>query len=442
VTAPWPRDALFDQAGRIGPALLELLARQGDWIHRRLERIEIVSSTQFTRTVAAELTVPVPFADRLELRADPTAVPPDRGAAPSPGPSRRVVIPLGSLPKGALVDFTLAPADATRLTALQTNLLLLSAIAPFARAADAPPEFLGVAQRIILSETRRDDELATAEKLLDRAGGDPRARDYLRQTVTEFNANYALLIVLDVVPGLPLRVTYGHRDYYPREPSAPSDPPLVIEAPLVHASGPGPPYRLELVAPDGFEVETASLARVAGDRRIAIEAVNTEPGAGAFVQLRAPDSDRRPAQVSLVAELGWVTGGVHHLAAAVGILSTLSLLAATVLTFVLGTALGNSSASALFAAPALVTSLVLGFATTRIASAPANRLRLASLWIALLGIAGTLCVTVLGGQAAQLDALKGLLIGTTVLSGLITGAWTLPAAVRERSRVELADAPQ
>jgi hypothetical protein len=435
VTVPWPHEALFDQAGRIGPALLELLASQGDWIHRRLERIEIVSSTQFTRTVAAEFTVPVPLADALELRADPAT-----GSAE--GVRRRVVIPLGSLPKGALVDFTLTPAEATRLTALQTNVLLLSAIAPYARAATAPPEFLALAQRIILNEKRADTDLVEAEKLLDQARGDAKARDFLRKTVKEFNANYALLVALDATPGLPLHVTYGHRDYYPRERGAPSDPPLVIEAPLVHASGPGPPYRLELVAPDGLEVETASLTRVAGDRRIAIEAVNTKPGAGAFVQLRAPDSAQRPPQVSLVAELGWVTGGIHHLAAAVGILSTLSLLGATALTFILGKDLGNSAASALFAAPALVTSLVLGFATTRIASAAANRLRLASLWIALFGIAGTLCVSVLGGKAAQLDALKGLLIGASVISALVTGGWTLPAAFRERGRVALAQESQ
>jgi hypothetical protein len=435
VTAPWPQDSLLDQAGRIGPALLELLADQGKWIHRRLERIEIVSATQFTRTVAADLTVPAPLAGALELRADP-------GTGADPAARRRLIIPLGSLPKGALVDFTLAPADATRLTALQANVLLLSAIAPYARAAAAAIEFLALAQRIILNEKRADPDLLAAEKLLDRAPGDPQARDFLRKTVKEFNANYALLVALDAAPGLPLHVTYGHRDYYPRERGAPADPPLVIEAPLVHASGPGPPYRLELVAPDGLEVETASMARVAGDKRIAIDAANTEPGAGAFVQLRAPDSAKRPQQVSLVAELGWVTGGIHHLAGAVGILSTLSLLGATALTFILGKDLGNSAASALFAAPALVTSLVLGFATTRIASAPANRLRLASLWIALLGIAGTLCVSVLGGQAAQLDALKGLLIGTTVFSALITGGWTLPAAVRKRSRVELVDAPQ
>jgi hypothetical protein len=435
VTAAWPHRALLDQAGRIGPALLELLADQDKWIHRRLERVEIVSATQFTRTVAADLSVPLAVADALELRADGVT-------AAASGARRRVIIPLGSLPKGALVDFTLAPTEATRLTALQTNVLLLSAVAPYAREAAAGVEFLTLAQRIILNEKRADTDLVAAEKVLDEAGGDPEARDFLRKTVKEFNANYALLVALDAVPGLPLHVTYGHRDYYPRERGAPTDPPLVIEAPLVHASGPGPPYRLELVAPEGLEVETASLARVLGDKRIAIEAANTEPGAGAFVQLRAPDAGKRPQQVSLVAELGWVTGGIHHLAGAVGVLSTLSLLAATALTFILGTDLGNSAASALFAAPALVTSLVLGFATTRIASAPANRLRIASLWIALLGIAGTLCVSLLGGKPAQLDALKGLLIGATVVSALITGGWTLPAAIRRRSRVELVDASQ
>jgi hypothetical protein len=385
--------------------------------------------------VTADLTVPVPLAEALELRPRPDA------SATCNGP-RRVVITLGSLPKGPLVDFALTPTEATRLTALQANVVLLSAIAPYARAANAPPAFLALAQQIILDEKRASAALGPAERLLDQANGDSQAREFLRRTVKEFDANYVLLVAIDAVPGRPLQVTYRHRDRFPRQLGALGDPPLVIEAPLVHASGPGSPYRLELVAPDGLEMETAALASVEGEKRIAIDAENPLPGGGAFVQLRAPDSAKRPPQVSLVAELGWLTGGIHHLAAAVGILSTLSMVAATALTFILGKDLGSSSATALFAAPALVTSLVLGFATTRIAFAPANRLRLASLWIALFGVAGTLCVTVLGGQQAELAALKGLLIGATVLSALVTGGWTLPAVLRTRSRIALLDASE
>jgi hypothetical protein len=432
---PWPDEALLARASEIGTAVLELLAQQERWIHRRLERIEIVSATQFTRSVAADLTVPVALAEQLELQPDPSAHPPGH---PAPATDHvRFVIPLGSIPKGPLVDFTLAPDTATRLTALQTNVLLLSAIAPYARAARVPEGLLALASAIILSEKPADAQLAAADALLDAATGDRAALEFVRNTLKEFNAKYALLVAVDAVPGLPLRVTYGHRDYYPRTSHAPEAPPLVIEAPLVHASGPGPPYRLELVAPDGLEIESASLARQAGGRSTAIESVNTEPGAGAFVQLRAPDSADRPDRTTLIASLGWLTGGIHQLAAVTGVLSTLSLAVASTLSFVLGTGLGGGAADALFAAPALVTTLVLGFATTRITSPAANLMRVATLSVALFGVAGTLVVSVLGGQQAHLHELRALLIAASVPSALVTCAWPLPAALRSRSKVDL-----
>jgi hypothetical protein len=314
---------------------------------------------------------------------------------------------------------------------------LLSALAPYVRQSGAPTDqLLRLAQRIILSETDAPGDLATARTVLDQAAdGSADAREFIRATLAEFSHNYALLVALDVVPGLPLQITYEHRDYYPPFTGSIDQAPLIIEAPLVHASGSGPPYRLELAAPDGLEIETASLARIQAGRRLAIETINTEAGAGAFVQLRAPDAPDRPAQTALVAELGWVRGGIHQLAAVAGTLSTLSLLLATVLSFLLGEQLAGSSAGALFAAPALVTSLVLGFSTTRITSTAANRLRIAALWIALFGVTGALLVSVLAGAQGNLPALRGLLIGATVLSALVLGGWPLRAVLRDRAHV-------
>ena len=57
--------------------------------------------------------------------------------------------------------------EATRLTALQTNVLLLSAVAPYAREAAAGVEFLTLAQRIILNEKRADTDLVAAEKSVE-----------------------------------------------------------------------------------------------------------------------------------------------------------------------------------------------------------------------------------------------------------------------------------
>jgi len=49
----WPDDALEQQAGRIGPALLELIDAEKRWVHRRVERIELPNAAQATRAVGS-----------------------------------------------------------------------------------------------------------------------------------------------------------------------------------------------------------------------------------------------------------------------------------------------------------------------------------------------------------------------------------------------------
>jgi hypothetical protein len=230
------------------------------------------------------------------------------------------------------------------------------------------------------------------------------------------------------------RVSYTHRQSVEARTGAVTDPPLIVESPLPYASGPGPPYRVEVVAPDGLEVETASLVALGGYTRPAVAWEDTSPGGGAFVHLRAPDGEQRPGATGLRVVFGWPSGGVHEIGAIAGLISTCALLAATIASFTLGDTLKGSSAGALLAAPALVTSLVLGFATTRVTSKAVNRLRFAVLWVALFGVAGALAVSLLGESTGRLDALRIILIVCTVFSGLITSAYPGRAWMRSRAR--------
>jgi hypothetical protein len=430
----WPEEALVEQAGAIGPAVLKLIDSETRWVHRRVERIELLNATQLTRAVATDLTVPAALQDELGLYADAVQRKKEKAS--------QFVLPLGVLPKGPLQDFTLTPADVHRLTADQTNPLMVAALVPYARRCGAPPEqTLALARRIIRSETPQPALLRTFEALLDSATSpDVEALERLRSLVRTLDGSYVLLVALKAVPGAPMRVSYVRRQIVDVQLGAVHEPPLIVEVALPHASGPGPALRVEVVAPDGLEIETASIVAVEGSGRRPLETFNTMSGGGAFVQLRAPDAAARPAEAGLQMVFGWPRGGIHHVAAIAGIASTAALLAATLISYALDAKMKGSSASTLLAAPALVTSLVLGFATTRVTSAAANRLRLAALVIALLGVAGGLTVSLLGENADQLNLLHGLLIGLTALSALVTGGFPLQAALRHRSEVLLREA--
>lgn len=427
----WPDEALIEQAPSIGPAVLRLIDSEERWVHRRVERLELPNAAQVTRTVATDFTVPVGLQDELALWQVPN---PPAGTKPD-----RFVVPLGVLPKGPLQDVTFTPSDVHRLTANQSTPLALAAITPFARLSGAPPDLvLRLAKRIIRSESARKDLLDQLhEQLANAQGGDPAARERLKGLLRTLNANYLLLVVVKAVSGMPGRVSYLHRQTVQAAVGHVNDSPLVIEPALPYASGPGPPYRVEVSAPDGLEIETASLVSVEQRVRRPLVSENTEAGEGAFVHLRAPDSEERPDRAALQVRFGWLPGGIQHLGAIAGLTSTAALLAATLISYALDEKMKGSAASTLLAAPALVTSLALGFATTRVTLKAANRLRIAAFCTALLGIAGGLTVSLLGENAEQLNVLHGVLIGCTAVSLLITCVFPLRAALRKRASVDL-----
>jgi hypothetical protein len=424
MTEHWPDEALAQQAGSIGPALLELIDSEVRWVHRRVERIELLNATQLTRSVSTDFTVPSALENRLGLHQRES----DRGTKQA----TRYVVPLGILPKGPLQDITITPSDVYRLTADQTNPLVVAALTPYARqAAGSPREVLTVAQEIVRSETAHAELLERFESLMD---GHDSAGQRLRRLVRTLDAAYILLVAVRTDPGVPNRVSYTHRQSVEARTGAVNDPPLIIEPPLPYASGPGPAYRVEVVAPDGLEVETASLIALSDGARPAVAWEDTAASGGAFVHLRAPDGSQRPGATGLRVVFGWQSGGVHEIGAIAGLISTCALLVATIASFALGAKLKGSSAGTLLAAPALVTSLVLGFATTRVTSKAVNRLRFATLWVALLGVSGALAVSLLGESTVRLDALRIILVVCTVFSALITSAYPVPAAMRSRAR--------
>lgn len=160
MTGPWPDEALAGQAGSIGPALLQLIDSETRWVHRRVERIELLNATQLTRSVSTDFTVPPSLENLLGLQQQES----DRATKQA----TRYVVPLGILPKGPLQDITITPSDVYRLTADQTNPIVIGALTPYARqAGGSPREVLTLAREIVRSETV-DAEPSTASKASSR----------------------------------------------------------------------------------------------------------------------------------------------------------------------------------------------------------------------------------------------------------------------------------
>lgn len=382
----WPDGALREQAGRIGPGLLEAIDSEARWVHRRVERIEFANAAQVTRSVAADLTIPAALAPRLRLFSEE---PSDDAEADAKIPSR-LVIPLGTLGKAPLVDFSLTPADAHRLSSRQVNPLIVAAMAPYARAlgADAPAA-LALLARIVLRERPAPGLVEELDALLTESSADPAAVERLRTFSHTLSDNYILVVALKADPGVSVRVGYAQRQAIGVSSGGFADAPLVLDTPLPYASGPSP-YRVELVAPEGLEIETAGIVDLTAEPARPIEAQNYGMGEGVFAHLRAPD--KRPASAGLNAVLGFPSGGASLIALIAGAASVIALGLAIVLSLVLEEKLKGSSASSLLAAPALVTGIALGLATTRVTGRAVNRLRAVAFAIAALGVLGALTV--------------------------------------------------
>lgn len=76
------------------------------------------------------------------------------------------------------------------------------------------------------------------------------------------------------------------------------------------------------------------------------------------------------------------------------------------------------------------------FSTTRVTSRPVNRLRLAALAVALLGVLGGLAVALFSEEKVYLAERHTALGVLAAASALVTGAWPVRAWLRKRSRFE------
>lgn len=439
---PWPDYVLGRQAERIGPALLELIDAEKDWVHRRVERIELPNAAQVTRSVAADITVPLTHAERIRFWAAPPVCD-DEPVADVPS---RLIVPLGLLPKAPLEDFSLTPTDAHRLTADQTETLLVRALAPLVRrGATNPKEALALLARIARDEDPTPKLVEEVEPLLagpeDSVDPEAQPSPRLRRLARRLSTDYVLLVALDADAGLPLRVEYTHRQAIDIEPGDFGDPPLTINHPLPYASGDGPPYRIEIVAPDGLEIEAASIVDLVKKPPKPVWARNAASGEGAYVHLKAPDGPARPSVAGLNVTFGFMNGGIHQVAFVAGLVTTLALGLAVLLSYSLDATLKGSSASTLLAAPGLVTGLALGFATTRVTSQAVNKLRFTALCIALLGVLGGLTVALFGEIQSHLNLRHGLLIGLLTVSTLVLFSAPYAAFSRVRVEVEPAQVP-
>lgn len=416
----WPDELLATRATTIGPVLQQLIDNERRWIHRRTERIELTSTTQLVRRVEADLTVPPGLAPDLRYDAATTDC---------------FVIPFGVLPKAPLVDFALEPKEVERLTADQTNPLVVAALAPLVVAA------LAGRSQMSLADVLRCLRVIVRNEIPGGPGGSPEYRclaslfgrppdgspaRQLLDRVRELDSNYVLLGVLTTPAGIPTRVAYSYRQEMRATTGGVNDPPLAIDVELSNASGPGPAYRVELAAPEGLDIEAARMVeRTSSGPKTLVRAEGDR-----FVQLRAPDAHDRPDAVGLQVAFCFPPGGIHMLAAVAGATSTAALGLAVAASYVPGNILQGGTASAFLAAPALVTGLVLGFVTTPVTSRPVNLLRAYAFAIAVLGVLGGLTVALLGGNERYVDLCHAILIGLTSASLLVWGGFPLRAWLR------------
>jgi hypothetical protein len=254
----WPDELVSERAPTIGPALQQLIDNEARWIHRRIERIELTSTTELVRRVEADLTVPAGLAEDLTL---------------IDGQSDRFVIPFGVLPKAPLLDFVLEPYEVQRLTADQANPLVVATLAPLvAEVADpSDPLFASVLRhlRVIIRSETPGGPAGSEEyrRLANQLSGSHRNAftERLLARARELDSRYVVIGVVTAQVGIPTRVSYSYRQKV-RATAAGGvdDPPLEIDVDLPHASGPGPGYRVELVAPEGLDIEAASIVARSG----------------------------------------------------------------------------------------------------------------------------------------------------------------------------------
>lgn len=186
-TRDWPSDVELETLGAPDVALgvLDLAVAAPEWVHRRVERVELMTATHFRRRVSLDLTIPVGSAPIVQWF---------RG-------ERLVLLPLDAIAKRPLADFDLRDEDGRpvpTLTRRQNSHVSWRALCAIARetiGVDVPAE---VEHRLrAVTQGSDDSSLGALAHLIDDPGspaGTALIEDEAFLTVADLLARNFLLV--------------------------------------------------------------------------------------------------------------------------------------------------------------------------------------------------------------------------------------------------------
>lgn len=313
----FPADLYRGAADRVGWGCAALLFVENAWVHRRVERIEILSAQLVRRSVSVDFTVPPRAAELLQL---------EEGG--------QSLIPIATLSKRPLRNFDLRDEGGSSVAVVgkdHNGLVAHAALLAHAEFALADTENPEPSQRLVKALEAVATEppivaLEEIERLVKRAqAGDDESRLILdhpavQVLVRDLAKNYILLAVLDDVRGRRI-LKYSYEEPLMLAPSGTHERlgwfPISVDIDVPAAAGPAS-YHAEVVVPE----EVRILETVLLDEEYGFLA---EDGESDRAALHAPDvpSEARPQLVFL---LGLERAGLPLLGAAVVMLTALQLL--------------------------------------------------------------------------------------------------------------------
>lgn len=255
----FPADLYGEAAAPVGWGCAALLFVENAWVHRRVERIEILSAQLVRRSVSADFTVPTDAAELLRLADD--------------GPH---LVPIATLSKRPLRNFDLRDegGEAVAVVGKEHNgLVAHSALLAHARFAirntGSPEPSAGLTKTLetIAKEPPGDAAIAINELLERAADGDRESRLVLgheaaQVLIRDLAENYILLAVLNDVQGRRV-LKYSYEEPLTLAPSSTHErlgwSPLSVSIDVPAAAGPAS-YHAEVVVPEAVRIlETVML---------------------------------------------------------------------------------------------------------------------------------------------------------------------------------------
>lgn len=276
----------------VGQKLIELILGSQDWIHRQVERVEIMPTGDVLHQVSLDLTVPADL-----------ALPGSRGA---------IQVPVSLLAKGPLSQFSvIGPEDrpvplleSAANSELAAAFLHALARVTYGFSPATEPVTVGILLADIVSSDRRRGRLAVERlrRLLDDSPGAPAADPLEVATffsmVEVFARRFLMVIELDAdLVGRRCIVKYSYLD----SRNDPHDRPRYEMSWDLGHFGVAASYHFELVSPQLLEITSLTLVEVSGDE---VSPGTTElPSAGVSVGHLAVRPRSRLSTAAVVAAL-------------------------------------------------------------------------------------------------------------------------------------------